>query len=227
VEERRAILATLTRRADAEALAILRWALGAPDPELAIEAALALEDVSATFEARLEAARREVRERPSFGAALRAAEIVARAIDAGIPDPSLVPSLARDARELFTQAAELDPARHDVAALGRARLELLVLRPDSALACIDQALPTAGDEHRAELKELREDAVLAAHALPWEGPSALATYHPEGPPPLTARRRLRLRPGGRDGSVRRSLGEGRHTSGSRRAVVIPGRGARK
>jgi hypothetical protein len=39
---------------------------------------------------------------------------------------------------------------------------------------------------------LREEAVLASHALPWEGPSALATYQHRGvvPPPLTARRRF-------------------------------------
>jgi hypothetical protein len=197
IEERRAILATLTRRADANALALLRWALGAPDPELAIEAALALEDVSATFESRLDAARREVRERPSFNAALAAADTVARAIDAGIPDPSLVPSLARDAREMYELAAQLEPARHDVAALGRARLELMVLRPDSALACIDQALGTTSGERRDALLALRGDAALAAHTLPWEGPSALATYHPMDPPPLTARRRMVVRLRGR------------------------------
>ncbi len=38
---------------------------------------------------------------------------------------------------------------------------------------------------------LREEAVLASHSLPWEGPSVLATYqHPLAPPPLTARRRF-------------------------------------
>ena len=220
VEERRAILATLTRRADADALALLRWALGAPDSELAIEAALALEDVSATFESRLEAARREARERPTFEAALAAAEIATRAIDAGIPDPSLVPSLARDARELYAQAGGLDPARYDQVALARARLELAVLRPDSALACIDQALAAGSGARRDELLALRGEAVLAAHALPWEGPSALATYRPMGPPPLTSRRHLLT--GGRGGGGRRTLIEDRLTPASRRAMVIPG-----
>ena len=47
---------------------------------------------------------------------------------------------------------------------------------------------------------LREEALLASHALPWEGPSALASYqvrahsHARRPPPLTARRRLGVPP---------------------------------
>ena len=36
VDERRAIIATLTRRADVDAVALLRWALGAADPDLAV-----------------------------------------------------------------------------------------------------------------------------------------------------------------------------------------------
>ena len=47
------------------------------------------------------------------------------------------------------------------------------------------------------LLALREEALLASHALPWEGPSALASYQraprartQRRPPPLTARRRL-------------------------------------
>jgi hypothetical protein len=190
VEERRAIIATLTRRADGDALALLRWALGAPDADLAVEAALALEDVNATFEARLDGWRREMRERPSFEAALGAAETVLHAIEAGIADPSLVPSLAHEARGFFDEAGRLEPARYDDVALGRARLELAVLRPDSALACIDGALTTASPGARAELLALRQEAVLASHALPWEGPSALATYRPPMPPPLTSRRRV-------------------------------------
>ena len=67
-EERRAIIATLTRRADADAVALLRWALGAPDPELAVEAALAIEEMTAAFEARLaESAAAEVAAAPALG----------------------------------------------------------------------------------------------------------------------------------------------------------------
>ena len=38
------------------------------------------------------------------------------------------------------------------------------------------------------LLALRDEAVLATHALPWESASALASYHPASPPPLIKRR---------------------------------------
>ena len=38
------------------------------------------------------------------------------------------------------------------------------------------------------LLALRDEAVLATHALPWESASALASYHPASPPPLIRRR---------------------------------------
>jgi hypothetical protein len=191
-DERRAIIATLTRRADADALAMLRWALGAPDPELAVEAALALEEINATFESRLAAGRRAVHESPSWEAVQAAAENITSAIDAGVADPSLIPSLAEEARQLYQQASALEPTRHDTVAVGRARLELAVLRPDAALSCIDGALATAPDGAHAALLALREEAVLASHLLPWEGPSLLASYRPALPPPLTARRRTTI-----------------------------------
>src|SRR5262245_57572802 len=53
VEERRAIIATLVRRGDVDAVALLRWALGASDPDLAVDAALAVEEVAASFDDRL------------------------------------------------------------------------------------------------------------------------------------------------------------------------------
>src|SRR5262249_56369080 len=74
------------------------------------------------------------------------------------------------------------------------------LRPDSGFACIDAALPDAKPDARHTLLALREEALLASHALPWEGPSALASYevrahsHARRPPPLTARRRLGMPP---------------------------------
>jgi hypothetical protein len=218
-EERRAIIATLTRRADADAVALLRWALGSADAELAVDAAVAMEEMAASFEARLAEARAGLAP-PSGGspdaglappsggspdaalappsggspdAALDAAEMVTQAIGAGIVDPALVPTLAHEARRYFIVAAgDAGPELALAAALGRARLELEVLRPDTALACLDDALARLGPESEPALLALREEAVLASHALPWEGPSALATYQHRGvvPPPLTARRRF-------------------------------------
>ena len=74
IEERRAIIATLTRRADADAVALLRWALGAADPDLAVEAALALEEMTASFEARMAELRKTVAGKPSADEAQRSEE---------------------------------------------------------------------------------------------------------------------------------------------------------
>ena len=232
VEERRAIIATLVRRADADAVALLRWALGASDPDLAVDAALALEELTASFDARLAACRDALAAArsgdvgagaadtvaaaavpatapPESGAmtaglaaseaALAAAELITHAIDVGVADPALVPALASEAREDYALAAA-DKDQSDMVAIGRTQLELGALRPDTALACIDAALPTAGADARPLLISLREEALLASHALPWEGPSALASYqvrafsHTRRPPPLTARRRLGVPP---------------------------------
>jgi hypothetical protein len=189
VEQRRAILSALNHRGDANAIRILRWALGASDTDLAVEAALALEDVNAAFEARLGACREELASNPSFAAALAVGETFLRGIESGIVDAPLVPLLAQESRAAYERAGALDPARYDVAAASRAELELLLLRPDNAIECIDHALPTASPGMRDELLALRQEAVLASHSLPWEGPSALKTYRPPpSPPSLTARR---------------------------------------
>jgi hypothetical protein len=81
-----------------------------------------------------------------------------------------------------------------------------VLHPDAALEAIDEvvpprAVPEPGREavlapaaDRIDAVELemllalRDEAVMATHALPWESASALASYHPASPPPLIRRR---------------------------------------
>ena len=145
---------------------------------------------------------------PAAEAALAAAELITHAIDVGVADPALVPGLAGEARDDYALAAA-DASQADAVAIGRTQLELGALRPDTALACIDAALPAAGPEIRPVLLSLREEALLASHALPWEGPSALASYqvrawsHARRPPPLTARRRLgNLAPPPLSGSIR-------------------------
>jgi hypothetical protein len=213
VEERRAIIATLVRRGDADAVALLRWALGASDADLAVDAALALEEMTASFDARLAACRDALAAAhapesapgapaaalPAAEAALAAAELITHAIDVGVADPALVSALASEAREDFGIAAA-DQTLADAVAIGRTQLELGALRPDTALAVIDEALPKVAPTTRQLLEVLREEALLASHSLPWEGPSALATYHVRAhsharrPPPLTARRRLGMPP---------------------------------
>jgi hypothetical protein len=205
VDERRAIVATLALRADAGAVALLRWALGAANPDLAVEAALAIEEMTASFEARLDGYRRALDAQAGDGAALAAAELTTDAIEAGLAETALVPALAEEARGYFAAALAGDPGRAPTIAIGRARLELAVLHPDAALEAIDEVVVGDGEAsasadlpagagagiEAAELEmllALRDEAVLATHTLPWESASALASYHPASPPPLIKRR---------------------------------------
>ncbi|HVZ89999.1 MAG TPA: hypothetical protein VHG72_23765, partial [Polyangia bacterium] len=188
VDERRAIIATLTRRADVDAVALLRWALGAADPDLAVEAALAIEEMTASCEARLAAYRKQLTEGAPKGTALAAAELATDAIETGLAEPTLVCELAEEARRCYTTARAEQPERAGSIAMGLARLELAVLHPDAALGAIDETLDTVDGELRLQLLALRDEAVLATHALPWESPSVLASYHPAAPPPLIHRR---------------------------------------
>ena len=206
VDERRAIIATLTLRADAGSVTLLRWALGAANPDLAVEAALAIEEMTASFEARLAILRKNLGAGSSRDA-LEAAELATDAIEAGLAETALVPTLAHEARGYFSAALAADPSRATAIAIGRARLELAVLHPDAALEAIDEVVAAPGEPETgaaaalsspvadridpAEMEmllALRDEAVLATHALPWESASALASYHPASPPPLVRRR---------------------------------------
>jgi len=206
VDERRAIIATLALRADAGAVALLRWALGAANPDLAVESALAIEEMTASFEARLDDHRKALASgSPGRGEALEAAELATDAIEAGLAETALLPTLAQEARGYFSTALEADPTQAASIAIGRARLELAVLHPDAALEAIDEVVVAEGDAgsepvlmarsvekiEPAEMEmllALRDEAVMATHALPWESASALASYHPASPPPLIRRR---------------------------------------
>lgn len=53
LEKRRAALTALARRSDPEAVTILRWAAAGSDPDLAVSAALALDEISERAEHRL------------------------------------------------------------------------------------------------------------------------------------------------------------------------------
>jgi hypothetical protein len=206
IDERRAIIATLALRADAGSVALLRWALGAANPELAVESALAIEEMTASFEAQMDQHRKEMAETPPRpGAALAAAELATDAIEAGLAETALLPTLAHEARGYYSAALAADPTRAAAIAIGRARLELAMLHPDAALEAIDEVVVSEGDGESppllaaksvekiepAEMEmllALRDEAVMATHALPWESASVLASYHPASPPSFVRRR---------------------------------------
>jgi hypothetical protein len=198
VEERRAMLFALGRRADAEAIALLRWALTASSAELGLEAALALEDMSIAFEKRLDAHRKKLApdKEPTHLDALEAANCITNGFEVGILDAPRIEIFATEARRHYDLARQLDPSAAAEAAVGQARLELAILRPDLALELLDRALPGATAALRDELHRLRAEAVMRSHDLPWEGASILATYRRPLPSRAATRvdRRARVLP---------------------------------
>jgi tetratricopeptide (TPR) repeat protein len=188
VEERRARLWALGRRADAESIALLRWALTAGPNDLGLEAALALEDLSIEFEKRLKELRRQLEETPTAACARAAGDHITHAFEVGAVDVAQLRAYADEARGHYDRAAELDPKLAAEVAVGRARLELAILRPDLALAAIDRALPAAPPAIGAELHKLREEAEVRSHDLPWESPSLLSTWRSFRPGRSLARR---------------------------------------
>lgn len=139
-ESRRAALAALQRESDARAVALLRWAVNQPDPDLGVEAALALEELSTRSSRRAADACTAMERQPCRDNALAAAQELAAPIHNGLAEPSLVTALADQARSYYERAAALDPARAGELAAPRARLELAVLRPEVALALLEPAL---------------------------------------------------------------------------------------
>jgi hypothetical protein len=177
IEDRRATLWALGVRADRESITLLRWMLRAAPPEMGVEAALALEDISNLFEKNLASRRREVEASATRAAVLDAARHIAHGFDVGLLDAVQYEALVVETRRYFARARELDPAAAAEVALDWAHLELTVLRPDLALDVLDRDLPAARSAPlEAQLRALREEAVLQSHDLPWEGPSLLGTY---------------------------------------------------
>jgi hypothetical protein len=160
VNTRRTTLASLQRDPDARAIALLRWSMTQADPDLAIEAALALEELSARCARRAADACAEADLQPSREHALAAADELAGPIHNGLAEPALAQALAAQARAYYDRVASLDEARAGELAWARARLELAVLCPDAALALLEPALVAHPDDER--LLALYRDAAHAA-----------------------------------------------------------------
>src|SRR5690606_7210116 len=136
-----------------------RWALRQADGELALEAALTLEDLQAGQEARRQDARRRLGDVVSAPAAVHAGDVVLEAILTGLAEPALVAAMADEARGYYDQAVELEPDRAPGLAERRARLELAALRPAAAVALLARAVEEPGVSPR--LVELYNDASVA------------------------------------------------------------------
>src|SRR5262249_56308691 len=107
------------------------WWRAQPAPDLALDAALALEELSVRHAERSAQACAEAERRPARDSARAAAEELASAIHNGLADPALWPAIAARARDHYRTAAQLheDPAAE--LALPPARLELALLAPQT------------------------------------------------------------------------------------------------
>lgn len=158
-EVRSAALACLSRRADAESVHLLRWAHDRPDFALSLEAALALESLSAHQEAKLAACRSALALDHSAQSALTAAAACAELVESHLVEGALASSMTRSTLQQIDAMAPPD-------ALGlhgleiRARLQLAALDPDGALDTLGkaQALGAGG----GEMEGLAADAAFAA-----------------------------------------------------------------
>ncbi len=161
-ELRRATIARLASRASAEDLTVLRWARTRQDPELAVEIALALEDIDQRFERKLRAARAAAGGKPSYATHRGVFQLIADAILAGIVDAPLVAKLASEARIHHDAAIVADPERAKELLATRARLELAVRRPELVIALLDEAVAA---DPRGELGTLYIEAAYAVRAF--------------------------------------------------------------
>ena len=159
IEARRATIARLGHRAGADDIAILRWARTQDDPEIAVEVALAFEEVGQRFEQRVASARAAVTAEPCFATHAALVTMICEGVLSGLVDAPLIGKLASEARIHHASAAVLDAASAVTLVALRARLELAVRRPEVALSLLKPAIRRNPSE---ELLQLYTDAAYAA-----------------------------------------------------------------
>ena len=142
-DERSATVSMLARYPDAPAIALLRRAVARGESDVAVEAALTLEDLGARLDAHAAAARRALEEEPDFERALTDANTLSDAIHSGLPEASSLPNLIDVARRGFETASALKPERLPQMAWRWVRLELDALCPQAALTVLDRAAEVA------------------------------------------------------------------------------------
>jgi len=162
-QEGSATLAALTRRGDRESVRLLRWLVLA-NPNMAVDAALALEELSVHFDSGLESRRVELAASPSAESAFEEGTFISRAMQSGLIDPVMLNSRAAEARRCFALARRLDSGDGDRITLEWGRMELAAMRPEAALSMVEEWLaPPAAGRERLALVELAAEARSASH----------------------------------------------------------------
>lgn len=157
---RRSALAGLAIRNDAEAIEILRWAVRDPDGDLALDAALTLEELSDGYELCRAATLHQLAEAPTFETAVAAGDVVLEALTSRLVADAMISTLASEAHAHYAQAQCLASGSGSFLTVRLARLALLTLRPNDALELLEPALLTS--DCSPELQPLYNDALIAA-----------------------------------------------------------------
>src|SRR6185369_13339431 len=93
-------------------------------PNMAVDAALALEDLSTRFDAGLDRRRLYLAENPSAASAIDEGAFITTAIESGLVDPVMLELRAAEARRCFALARELEPGGGQGVTQAWVRLEL-------------------------------------------------------------------------------------------------------
>jgi len=161
IDSRRAAIARLADRANADDIAILRWARTQADPDVAVEAALALEDIGERFDQRIAAARAIAKQDSTAEHHAAIVQAIADGVIAGFIDAATAGKLPAAARAHHDMAVLLDPALISSLAVPLARLELATDHAHDALALLEPVLATAAPLTE-DVVELYNEAAYAA-----------------------------------------------------------------
>jgi hypothetical protein len=157
--ERLEALVALSSAGDADAVAVLRWALEHGPSDVVLDAALTLEEIELRAESRAAIAR-EMLGSKDPALAIAAADAAAFPVLHGIADAASAPLHAEQARSYYNLAREWAPEQSTAIDEKLARLELAAGCPRAALEILDRLICETDDLDR--ITQLRDDAAFAA-----------------------------------------------------------------
>lgn len=160
--ERRAALAGISGAPSAAGVEAARWALERGEGETVVEAAMALEELTAGWEIQLAEARKALEGEPNMAQLLGVADLTANLLELDILDPSLAALMSEEACELYRRAADATPGRPPRIYLRWAKVELLAMRPEVAWELLDACDPPGDAGTAKALESLRENVRFAA-----------------------------------------------------------------
>jgi hypothetical protein len=160
--DRRAALAGISGGPSQVGVQAVRWTLEHGHGEAVIEAAMALEELNGTWEARLSEARLAMGEYPTSLQLLGIADLIANLLELDIIDSTLATRMCDEACDLYRRAGESTRGYPPQIYLRWARLELRSMRPETALSLLNRCDEPSDSGAAAALEQMRNDARFAA-----------------------------------------------------------------